>query len=90
MKRTSTARPRMALTPENIESVTSVIESPRHSTRHRASILGLSHRSLQRILHGELSFHPYKIMIIQKLLQVILSNADCIVKECLKLLLLTM
>jgi hypothetical protein len=30
--------------------------------------LGLSRRSLQRILHGELNFHPYKIMIVQKLL----------------------
>ena len=33
MKRTSTGRPRMARTPENVESVRrSVIESPRHST----------------------------------------------------------
>ena len=33
MKRTSTVRPRMARTPENVESVRrSVIESPRHST----------------------------------------------------------
>ena len=68
MNRTSTGRPRTAQTPENIESVRSVIESPRRSTRRRASILGLSHRSLQRILHGELNFHPYKIMIVQKLL----------------------
>jgi hypothetical protein len=68
MKRTSTGRPRIAQTPENVESVRrSVIESPRHSTRRRASILGLSRRSLQCILHGELSFHPYKI-IVQKLL----------------------
>ena len=69
MKRTSTGRPRKAWTPENVESVRrSVIESPRRSTRNRASILGLSRLSLQRILHGELNFHPYKIMIVQKLL----------------------
>ena len=69
MKRTSTGRPHMARTPENVESVRrSAIESPRLSTRHRASILGLSRRSLQRILHDELKFHPYKIMIVQKLL----------------------
>jgi len=30
--------------------------------------LGLPRRLLQRILHGELNFHPYKIMIVQKLL----------------------
>jgi len=46
----------------------SVIESPRPSTRRRASVVGLSRRSLQCILHGELNFHPYKIMIVQKLL----------------------
>ena len=69
MKRTSTGRPRTARTLENFESVRkSVIESPRRFTRRRASILGLSRRSLQRILHGELNFHPYKIMIVQKLL----------------------
>jgi len=69
MKRTSTGRPCTARTPENVESVRrSVIEGPRRSTRRRASILGLSRRSLQRILHDELKFHPYKIMIVQKLL----------------------
>jgi len=69
MKRTSTGRPRTAWTPENVESVRrSVTESPRRSTRRPASILGLSHCSLQRILHGELNFHPYKIMIVRKLL----------------------
>jgi len=69
MKKTSNGHPRMVQIPENVESVRrSVIESPRRSTRRRASILGLSRRSLQRILHGELNFHLYKIMIVQKLL----------------------
>ena len=69
MKRTSTARLHTARTPEYFESVRrSVIESPRHPTRCHSSMLGLSRRSLQRILHGELNFHPYKIMIVQKLL----------------------
>ena len=59
MKRTSTGRPRTAPTPANVESLRkSVIERPRRSTRFRASILGLSRRSLQRILHDELKFHP--------------------------------
>jgi len=70
MKRTSTGRPRTARTPENFENVRRlVIESPRRSTRRRASILDLSRRSLQRILHYELNFHPYKIMIVLKLLR---------------------
>ena len=68
MKRTSIGRPHTARTPENESVRRSVIESPRRSTRRRASILGLSCLSLQLILHGELNFHPYKIMIVQKLL----------------------
>ena len=69
MKRTSNGHPRTALTPDNVGSVRRlVIESPWRSTKRRASILGLSRRSLQRILHGKLNFHPYKIMIVQKLL----------------------
>jgi len=67
--RSSIGCPHTARTPENVESVRrSVIESPRRSSRRRASILGLSRRSLQRILHGELNFHSYKIVIVQKLL----------------------
>lgn len=63
-----TGRPRTAVTPGNVESVrASVLQSPRRSTRRRAATLGLSRRSLQRILHSELKFHPYKIMITQKL-----------------------
>ena len=74
--RSSIGRPCTAWTPENESVRRSVIESPQCSTRRRASILGLSHCSLQRILHGELNFHSYKIMIVQSCFQVILSNAD--------------
>lgn len=64
----STGRPRTAVTPQNIDNVrASVLQSPRRSTRRRAQTLGLSRRSLQRILSRELKFHPYKIMITQKL-----------------------
>lgn len=56
-------------TPENVERVRhDVLTSPRRSTRRRAQALGMSRRSLQRILHGHLKFHPYKIMVVQKLL----------------------
>ena len=67
MKRMSTGRLRTARTPENESVRRSVIVSPRGSARRHASILGLSRHSLQHILHGELNFHPYKIMIVQKL-----------------------
>lgn len=68
MSSKSTGRPRTAVTPENVENVrASVLQSPRRSTRRRAPALGISRRSLQRILQRELRFHPYKIMITQKL-----------------------
>lgn len=67
MKGKSTGRPRTAVTPQNIETVrASVLQSPLRSTRRRAQTLQLSRRSLQRILHRE-KFHPYKIVITQKL-----------------------
>ena len=67
MKQKSSGRPRMARTPENVDRVrASVLESPHHSTRRRAPTLGLSRCSLQHILN-ELEFHPYKIMIVQKI-----------------------
>lgn len=62
-------RPRTIRTPENVEHVRrDVITSPRRSTRRRAQALGMSRRSLQRILKQELKFHPYKIMVVQKIL----------------------
>ena len=44
-----------------------VLASPRRSTRCEALALGMFYRSLHRILHNELKFHPYKIMIVQQL-----------------------
>ena len=68
MKQKSSGRPRTARPPENVDRVgASVLESPRRSTRRRAPTLGLSRHSLQCILKNELEFHPYKIMIVQKI-----------------------
>ena len=55
-------------TPENVDTVRrAVLASPRRSARLQALALGMSRRSLYRILHDELKFHPYKIMIVQQL-----------------------
>lgn len=57
------------VTPENVDRVrVSVEESPRRSTRKRAQALGISRRSLQTILAKHLKFHPYKIVVVQRLL----------------------
>ena len=58
---------RKARTPENIEAVRkSVIHSPLRSARRHAIALGLSSRSVRRILHQELHFHPYKMMTVHQ------------------------
>lgn len=62
-------RPRTVRTPENVILVRNAIEqSPRRSARRHAVALGMSSRSLRRILHEDLKFHPYKIMMVQELL----------------------
>ncbi|CAK1589781.1 unnamed protein product [Parnassius mnemosyne] len=68
-------RPRPGPTPtvatdENVERVmASVIENPRLSLRARSSILGISKSTLQVIMRKKLKLHPYKIQIVQDLLE---------------------
>ena len=60
---------RTARSPQNIEAVRqSILRSPRRSARKHASALGLSARSVRRILHEELKFHPYKLVVAQELI----------------------
>lgn len=55
-------------TPENIAIVREAIErSPRRSARRHSVALGLSDRSVRRILHKDLHFHAYKIQIVHAL-----------------------
>lgn len=66
-------RGRSTRTPENVQQVRVAVErSPRRSARRHAVALGMSARSLRRILHFDLHFHPYKIMMSQEL-----SVQDC-------------
>ena len=68
LKRKSTGRPRSVRTPENVAAVREAVErSPSRSAVKHASALCLSDRSVRRILHADLKFHPYKMMIVQEL-----------------------
>ena len=70
MKNKPPGLPRTVRSPENVERVReAVLRSPKRSARRQALALPMSDRSLRRILHKDLKFHPYKIMIVQKLLQ---------------------
>ena len=63
-------RPRTAhvRSPENIAVLRVAIQrSPNKSTRQAAREMGISRRSVQRILHSDLKRFPYKITVLQKL-----------------------
>ncbi|PSN52143.1 hypothetical protein C0J52_06461 [Blattella germanica] len=60
-------RPRSVRTPENVEQVRrAVVNSPQRSTRKLASALGITDRTVRRILHQDLHFHPYKLVTVQQ------------------------
>lgn len=61
-------KPRTVRTPENIERVRNAIDrSPRRSVNKHAAVLHLSDRSVRRMLHSDLSYHPYKMQVTHKL-----------------------
>ncbi|XP_039280434.1 uncharacterized protein LOC120350562 [Nilaparvata lugens] len=59
---------RTVRTPENVEAVReSFTRKPRRSARRHSISLGLSTRTVRRILHDDLHLHPYKIQIVHAL-----------------------
>ncbi|PNF39387.1 hypothetical protein B7P43_G13223 [Cryptotermes secundus] len=67
--KTSSGQQRTIMMPENVEEVRQLIlRSPRCSAHKHAVALDISHRSMCRILHEHLHFHPYKMVVVQELL----------------------
>ena len=67
-KEKSPGRPRSQRTPTRVEKDRQAhIRSPHCSAVRHALALGMSPCSLQRIIHDDLKFHPYKIQIVQQL-----------------------
>ena len=55
-------------TPGNVDKLRmAIVKSPRRSVGRHSAAIGLSDRSVRRILHNDLNFHPYKIAIVQEL-----------------------
>jgi transposase len=53
-------------TPENIERVRQTfVRNPRRLASRNAIALRMSDRTVRRILHEDLNFHPYKIVMVQ-------------------------
>lgn len=68
MKKPPPGRPRSVRTPQNVQLLQqAVTRSPRRPARRHAASLGISDRTVRRILHQDLHFHPYKIMVVQEL-----------------------
>jgi len=66
--RNGDGRPRTARTAENIDAVRqSFLKSPKPSPRKHTATLQFSDRFIKRILHKDLFFHLYKIMVVQEL-----------------------
>ena len=60
--------PRTVRSRENVKRVRqALLRSPRRSARRHSTELGISARSVRRILHEDLHFHPYKVVISQQL-----------------------
>ena len=59
---------RTARTPRNVDRVREAIfRSPRCSAGRHSAELGISQSTMQRILHKDLAFQPYKLMTVQQL-----------------------
>jgi transposase len=85
LKRKSSGRPRTVRTPENVEAIrASIQQSPKRSARKHAMALGISSRSLRRILHTDLKLHPYKMMLAQELIERAHANRRAISAEILE------
>lgn len=68
LKQKPEGRPRSVRTPDNVERVRQAVQtSPHRPMRRQAAALRMSDRSVRRILHMDLHYHPYKIAIVQQL-----------------------
>ena len=57
-------------TPVNVETVRNAVEqSPRRSAARHAQALRLSDTTVRRMLHQDLNYHPYKLVLVQELNQ---------------------
>ncbi|KAL0868271.1 hypothetical protein ABMA27_007802 [Loxostege sticticalis] len=69
LDRPKSGRPRTGRSAENIDAVRKDVEEcPETSTRRRATQLGISRRTLQRILVKDLKMFPYKTQMTHQLL----------------------
>ena len=67
LKRKSPGTLQSVRTPETIAAVRHAVTTSQRSAAKHALALGISDQSVRRILHLDLKFNPYKIMMVQEL-----------------------
>ncbi|GBM68340.1 hypothetical protein AVEN_138181-1 [Araneus ventricosus] len=68
LKRKPPYIPRSVRTSQQIEALRqAVLQSPQRSARRHATAMRISDRSVRRILHLDLKFYPYKMMVVQEI-----------------------
>jgi len=74
-------------TPESVDKVRmAIVKSPRRSVRRHSAPIGLSDRSVRRILHKDFNFHPYKFAIAQELSDHDMANRRISFEQLLEML----
>jgi len=63
-----------------------IVTSARRSVRRHSAAIGLSDRSVRRVLHKDLNLHPYKIAIVQELSDCDMANRRIHSKQLLQML----
>jgi len=63
-----------------------MVKSPRCSVRRLCAAIGLYDRSVRRILHKDLNFHPYKIAFVQELSDYDMANRMISSEQLLEML----
>jgi hypothetical protein len=83
LRRRTHGRRRSIRTSENVQLVrASIQQSPRRSAQRHAVALGMSDCSLRRILHFDLNFHSFKIMVSQELSPADYANHQNLCEPC--------
>jgi len=87
LKRKPRGRIPTVRTPENGNKVRmATVKSPRRSVSRHSATIGLSDRSVRRILHKDLNFHPYKIATVRELSDCDMANRRISSEQLLELL----
>jgi hypothetical protein len=67
LKKEPPGRPHSVWSPQNVQALRrATTQSPQCSVRKHAAAMGMSEWSVRRILHADLNFHPYKMMVVQE------------------------